>query len=296
MSLPMSLSSSAFDPPASAQIMLLGTFHFQDAGLDWYKPQHDIGVLSDQRQRELADVIACLRAFHPTKIAIERRPDQQASIDHEYRAYQQQSFPLPANEAYQLGFRLAGALGHQQLYCIDAWGRYYRPALDLEDHAHNRTTEELNHFLAEQYDFDPTRDLTREAEQHGQEALIAAWTEQLTRTLKHAERERLACTIRETLVRGNSEQALQESHGLYLTGWFKIGSGHAYPGVDWVTAWYNRNLRIFANLQRITSSSDDRILVIFGAGHIPILRHCVLASPEYTLVEVGEYLASTADH
>jgi hypothetical protein len=93
----------------------------------------------------------------------------------------------------------------------------------------------------------------------------------------------------------NTEQALQESHGLYLTGWFKIGSGHAYPGVDWVTAWYNRNLRIFANLQRITSSSGDRILVIFGAGHIPILRHCVLALPEYNLVEVSEYLALTTD-
>jgi hypothetical protein len=39
-----------------------------------------------------------------------------------------------------------------------------------------------------------------------------------------------------------------------------------------------------------------RILVIFGAGHIPILRHCVLASPEYNLVEVREYLALTTDH
>jgi hypothetical protein len=287
--------SPAFDQPAPTKIMLLGTFHFQDAGLDWYKPQHDIGVLSDQRQRELAEVIACLAAFHPTKIAIERRPECQAIIDHEYHAYRNRSFPLPGHEAYQLGFRLADHLEHQRLYCIDAWGRYYQPALDLEEHAHNRTTRELNQFLVEQFDFDPTRDLTRYAEQHSQADLIAAWAEQLKRTLKHADSDRLVHTIRETLVRCNTEQALHASHGSYLTGWFKIGSGHAYPGVDWVTAWYNRNLRIFANLQRMTDFSGDRILVIFGAGHIPILRHCVLASPEYELVEVSDYLVITAD-
>jgi hypothetical protein len=35
---------------------------------------------------------------------------------------------------------------------------------------------------------------------------------------------------------------------------------------------------------------DERILLIIGAGHVPILRHCVLASPEDTLVEVQQYL------
>lgn len=72
--------------------------------------------------------------------------------------------------------------------------------------------------------------------------------------------------------------------------WFKVGEGDEYPGVDRVTAWYNRNLRIFANLQRITKQPDERILLIIGAGHLPILRHTVLASPEYQLVEVREYL------
>jgi len=30
-------------------------------------------------------------------------------------------------------------------------------------------------------------------------------------------------------------------------------------------------------------------LLIIGAGHLPILRHAVLASPEYHLAEVREY-------
>ena len=60
--------------------------------------------------------------------------------------------------------------------------------------------------------------------------------------------------------------------------------------MDVITAWYNRNLRIFANLQRITEPPGERLLVVYGAGHIPILRHCVEASPEYDLVEVADYL------
>ena len=57
-----------------------------------------------------------------------------------------------------------------------------------------------------------------------------------------------------------------------------------------MTGWFNRNLRIFANLQRITERPDERILLVIGAGHLAILRHCVQASPEYDLVEVAEYL------
>ena len=71
---------------------------------------------------------------------------------------------------------------------------------------------------------------------------------------------------------------------------FKVGVGDEYIGADWATAWFNRNLRIFANLQRITERPDERILLVIGAGHVPILRHCVQASPEYELVEVQEYL------
>ena len=52
-----------------------------------------------------------------------------------------------------------------------------------------------------------------------------------------------------------------------------------------------RNLRIFANLKRITESPDDRILVVFGAGHVPILRHAIACSPKHELVDLRAYLA-----
>ena len=50
---------------------LLGTFHFSDAGLDDYKPKHDVDILSEKRQAELAEVLEALAAYRPTKIAVE---------------------------------------------------------------------------------------------------------------------------------------------------------------------------------------------------------------------------------
>ena len=89
----------------------------------------------------------------------------------------------------------------------------------------------------------------------------------------------------------NAEPLIRAGHGAYLTRSLGVGQGEEYPGVDgFTTHWHNRNLRIFANIQRITDGPGDRILVIIGAGHLPILRHTVQCAPGYHLVEVSEFL------
>lgn len=72
--------------------------------------------------------------------------------------------------------------------------------------------------------------------------------------------------------------------------YFTLGGGDDYARPDGATEWYNRNLRIFANLQRLTAGPGERLLLLIGSGHLPILRHCALASPEYALVEAADYL------
>ena len=47
---------SLFDQP-QAKILLLGTFHFQDRGLDKYKPQNNFDVFSQQRQKEIVELV-----------------------------------------------------------------------------------------------------------------------------------------------------------------------------------------------------------------------------------------------
>ena len=70
----------------------------------------------------------------------------------------------------------------------------------------------------------------------------------------------------------------------------RIGSSEDYVGADWVAGWYERNLKIFVNLTRIVNAPEDRILVIYGAGHLPLLTQFVRDSGLFSLESVATYL------
>jgi len=83
---------------------------------------------------------------------------------------------------------------------------------------------------------------------------------------------------------------MQASHAFSITERFAVGDGEAYPGVDgFVTTWHNRNLRIFQNILNASKPGDDMVVII-GAGHVPLLRRMVQCSPDFELVEVVEVL------
>jgi hypothetical protein len=77
-----------------AQVLLLGLFHFKDAGLDGFKPQHPFDINSPERQAELADVLRRLAAFQPTRIAIEGKADWQATANERYAGFLAGTFSL----------------------------------------------------------------------------------------------------------------------------------------------------------------------------------------------------------
>ncbi|MGK2927801.1 MAG: DUF5694 domain-containing protein, partial [Lysobacterales bacterium] len=252
--------------PPPAEALLLGTFHFKDAGLDGYVPEVDVNILSAERQREVEEVVALLSRFAPTKIALEAESTAAERLGERYTAYRRGEFQLPANEIYQLGFRLAARLGHERLYFVDAPARRY-PEF---------TTD-----------------------QGWQEAMDACgpppddqgWPDRFTALYRHEDLAKASRPLSATLLALNDERRILASHGHYLIG--RIGNvcDGNYPGADNLSGWwYNRNLRIFANIRAITDVPTDRILVIIGAGHLPILRHAFQASPQYRLREVAEFL------
>ena len=68
-----------------------------------------------------------------------------------------------------------------------------------------------------------------------------------------------------------------------------VGAGDGYIGARVVSEWYARNLSMFANIARL-AQPGDRILVIVGMGHAPILRQLVRDHPALELVEPLRYL------
>lgn len=239
----------------AADLLILGTFHFQDAGLDEYKPRFQLDVMSEQRQAEIAEIVRRLAEWGPTRVCVERKPDQQEALDERYEAYLAGEWELPENEIYQLGFRVAEAMGHERVYPVDADGRWYEPRPNPVEWA----------------------------QAHGQaERLQSAWMERFMATAEHFDRKKVERPLRKTLLMMNSEAAVRAYHAPYLVGPFAVGDEENYPGVDgFLTSWYNRNLRIVANMVRLIESDDERLLLIIGAGHGPIIRHAVESSPEF---------------
>jgi hypothetical protein len=62
------------------------------------------------------------------------------------------------------------------------------------------------------------------------------------------------------------------------------------PGAAWVGQWYARNLRIFNHIRALATSPNDRIFVVYGAGHLTYLRKDAVESEQFTLVEPSTYL------
>ncbi len=250
-------------PQGRAKILLLGTFHFDDAGLDDYKPKYRLDILSDQRQKEISDVLNVLEVFRPNKIAVECLAERQSALDAEFGRYREGNHVrLGPNEIYQLGFRLAGRLGHSRIYAVDAHPAALGP---------NPTTEAL----------------IERARSLGQDELVQRgmqWSQWYEEWYAYEDLLKAKRTILQHLRFLNSPEELRRSLGRYLVAEFEVGGGGDYTGADSKTGWYNRNLRIFSNIERVRAASSDRILVIIGAGHVPILQHLAENAPEYELI------------
>ena len=54
-----------------------------------------------------------------------------------------------------------------------------------------------------------------------------------------------------------------------------FGEPYEYAGPDLLAAWFQRNIRIYRNIIALVESPNDRILAIYGAGHLGWLRQSI---------------------
>jgi hypothetical protein len=240
-----------------AKLLILGTYHFVESGLD-YAQLKVADVLTEEKQREITAVLTTLATFKPSKIAVEAAYDKAESLNQLYAAYRDGSHELTRNERQQLGFRLAAQFNHEQIYAIDHPGNFipFEAALTYAEERHPDVAQKFKET-------------------------IARW---------EAENNRLQQTasIGEILRENNRPQAIAENHQLYLD-FTAVGAGDTFIGAEVLAGWYDRNIRIFANLRKIMQP-EDRILVIFGSGHVAILRELISGFSGMHLENILDYL------
>jgi hypothetical protein len=258
------------DAPRTPELLILGVFHFDDPGLDAYKGRFTINVMLPERQREIEGVVEQLAQYRPTKVAVEVTADRQRWLDSLYKEYVEGRYRLGANEVYQLGFRLARRLGHQRVYAADATSRS---------------------VLTEQSVAASLSKLRIQMDTIGRAIEAEPWNRRYRRLYEHDDSLKTVVPLTTYLAYINSPERLRIGHGAYTVGGFKLlGPDADYLGPDDATEWYNRNLRIYSNLQWLANTPEDRILLIIGAGHLPILRFLANSAPDIKLVDIANVL------
>jgi hypothetical protein len=251
---------AALPEESPVSLMILGSYHMSNPGADMFNLEAD-DVRSETRQKEIEAVTDRLAEWGPTKIAIESRFGDSATIA-QYKAYLRGDHVLRNSEEEQIGFRLAKQLGHETLYPIDV-----KMGLD---------NARLDGIIGS----DPAKfgPYMQELQTIGEAAIS-----QMGEWLKTG-------TIGSMLYHMNSKELNDLSHAIYFQAFLPIVRGDDYAGADLVSTWYQRNLRIFSNLHQISDNPDDRILIIYGQGHMPLFQRFAEDSPHFRLDDVQEYL------
>ncbi|RYY92555.1 MAG: hypothetical protein EOO11_21130 [Chitinophagaceae bacterium] len=248
-----------------AQVLLLGTFHFNYPNLDAHKTDSSrfVDVLAPQRQRELAELAEVIARFRPTRVYIES--GRGAYHDSLYGAYRAGSYQLGRNEIFQVAYRVAAAAGLSRVHTVDAenlaseyWGKL--PQVDS--------------MWTARVPVDSVRD--------------QYWNARYTRLYNIGDSLQTQLTMLENFLMMAEPKVLARMHGHYLTSGFNsVGD----QGPDALSIWwFNRNLRIFNNILQTRPGPDDRIVVLFGNGHMPLLKQCFQSSPEFEVVELKSLL------
>ncbi len=224
-----------------AEVMLMGTFHFSNPGLDVVKTRK-LDVLSDSNQAYLiAFVKRVVTSFAPTDVLMECSRDREEELNEEYQQYLKGNFELPVNETYQVGFRVAEQSGTKRVLCYD----------ENEVHWNGEALfKELPKSAPElKLEFDRAiAELTERDNKMHQELGLGE-------ILKHL----------------NSQASEAENKALYILTNEVGANGEGYAGADATASWWHRNFRMYANIQK-HAVPERRLFVIGGQGHTAILK------------------------
>jgi hypothetical protein len=255
---PARLPADHLDGPPLAEVLVLGTYHMGNPGRDIFNMKAD-DVLASRRQVEIRELLDVLARFRPTKIAIEANSNSPKVK--QYTEYMDGKYELGRDERDQIGFRLGKALNLPKVYGIDEQEDFSYPT--LQDYAKARGRE---------------KEL---------EALMASFGKKV----KEDDEFLQSHSVLQMLLRINSSGAVRRDLASYAL-FAHFGEEGNYAGATLLTDWYKRNIRIFTHLLALIEPGD-RVLVIYGSGHLRILQQFVQADPTLALRTIQEFASGT---
>ncbi len=238
-------------------VLNLGTFHMgatSDANTTEFNEQ------DRENQKKVHEIAKDLAQFDPTVILVEMPPEYNDQLQAEYEEYlsnPDMTFENPSEIellAYEVG-RLAGT---KRIYGIDHKLNYnYRVGNQIKNSIDSTWHDKVYQNIPQYFPVNLESD---------------------------------TLSLREMLTERNEDSYLDLSISLNADMLTHAGKKGNFEGADEAAKFYQRNLRMYSNLNSIDLTEDDRVFILMGATHTAFFRDFISRSPKYKMVNTLKYL------
>ncbi len=249
---------TAIETKDKIAILNFGTFHFgqtSDANTTEFDEKNK------RNQDEAKEIAKQLSLFKPTVLIVETRPENNLQIQEEYEAYvanPKMTFEQPS-EIELLAFELGRLCNTKKIYGIDHKMSYnYNIGNEIinqvDSNMHDAYYTRLDNFY-------PNNFLV-------QDSLSLLEKLKITNTKEYLD----------FMIEVNADMLTH------------VGTNEGFEGADEAAKYYQRNLRMYSNLNRLPLTKDDRVFILMGASHTAFFRDFIDRSPKYKMVNTLNYL------
>lgn len=239
-------------------VLNFGTFHMGQTS-DEHSTEFD--EHNKKNQEKVHQIAKMLAEFKPTVIIVETKPSYNEKLQSLYKEYCQNpdmKFKNP-DEVELLAYELGRLSNTKRIYGIDH-------KMSYNYNIGNKIKNEIDPTLHDTYYQNPIPYHTNLKIDENKLNLL----------------DKLKLT----------------NHNLYLDFLITVnadmlthaGTKDAFEGADEAAKYYQRNLRMYSNLNRLELNENDRVFILMGASHTAFFRDFISRSPKYKMVNTFEYL------
>ena len=268
---------ASFAQTKQAELLLIGTFHFHNPGLDIAQTK-TFDVMTPKVQSELETITNKISQFAPDKIFVEWASDDQAGLDElytqylgeKYEEYIKAKYPNPKkrefylkNEIVQLAFKTGKKAKLTKIYALD----------------YNKTA----------FPYDSVMKAMKEAHQ---ETLVEGIQGDIKAFETNFNKKVETYTLTQLLLDLNTKEDLKANKAFYIDRMNRAGTTSNFAGPYLVSEWYRRNLYMYSLVQKTVAPSDDKVMVLVGSGHAAMMKEFIELDNWFRVQELKNVLKS----
>lgn len=240
------------------QVLNFATFHMGETS-DAKSVEFDEEDKKNQNDaKEIAQMIA---KFKPTVICVEVPPEKNEELNDEYQKYLNNPEVIPTyyGEIGLVAFEVGRIFGLKKINGIDH-------KMDYNYQINDDLNNEIDATTFDAFAANPLKEIPE----------LNIFDEEIS--------------LLEKLRRMNHPKFLDFLINANADMLAFVGTKNGYEGADEAAKYYQRNLRIYSNLNRIPLTKEDRVFILSGGSHTAFLNEFMNRSPKYEVVNTLDYL------